>query len=425
MTSPRSAAAAVPVGDVVAIAVVVLVGVLPFPDEDFHTRGLLVLIALVPVAVLPLRRRRPILALGVSVLCTVAVALAGTMAPGALVAVMITAFSVTNRTRRAVGLACVGAAALVVFLVSAVPFDGEYFDPGATQFVTLVVLAGALGDATRSRREALAAVTERAERAEQGRDAEARRRVVEERVRIARDLHDVVAHQISVISLSAGVASSSLETRPERAREALTTIRSASRTVLADIGGLMALLRAEDDGERQSLHPQAGLDQLDALVARFAEVGLRVDLRLAPEAPALSPASDHVAYLALQEGLTNAHKHGTGECAVVDVRARDGALVLTVTSPLRAGDAGVAPSGHGLRGVRERVASVRGRVATSSADGQFRLDVELPVDRSATPAALAASAATAVPAAPVAPGVAVAPATTEGPAPLAANEVLR
>ncbi|MFE4463478.1 sensor histidine kinase [Oerskovia sp. NPDC056781] len=383
MTSPRSSAAAVPVGDVVAIAVVVLFGVLPFPDEDFRTRGLLVLIALVPVAVVPLRRRRPIVSLGVSVLCTVAVALAGTMAPGALVAVMITAFSVANRTRRTVGLACVGMAALVVFLVSAVPFDGEYFDPGATQFVTLVVLAGAMGDATRSRREALAAVTERAERAEQGRDDEARRRVVEERVRIARDLHDVVAHQISVISLSAGVASSSLETRPERAREALTTIRSASRTVLADIGGLMALLRAEGDGERQSLHPQAGLDQLDALVARFADVGLHVDLRRGPGSGALSPASDHVAYLALQEGLTNAHKHGAGDRAVVEVRHRDGVLALTVTSPLRVGVAEVLTGGHGLRGLRERVASVRGRVETSSADGEFRLDIEMPAERTA------------------------------------------
>ncbi|MFF3063639.1 sensor histidine kinase [Oerskovia sp. NPDC057915] len=386
MSSPRSAAAAVPVGDVVAIAVVVLFGVLPFPDEDFRTRGLLVLIALVPAAVMPLRRRRPIVSLGVSVVCTVAVALAGTMAPGALVAVMITAFSVANRTRRTVGLACVGVAALVVFLVSAVPFDGEYFDPGATQFVTLVVLAGAMGDATRSRREALAAVTERAERAEQGRDEEARRRVVEERVRIARDLHDVVAHQISVISLSAGVASSSLETRPERAREALTTIRSASRTVLADIGGLMALLRAEGGGERQDLHPQAGLDQLDALVARFADVGLHVDVRREPGSGALSPASDHVAYLALQEGLTNAHKHGAGDRAVVDVRLRDGMLVLMVTSPLRAGAAEVPASGHGLRGLRERVASVRGRVGTTSEDGEFRLVIEVPAERTPVPA---------------------------------------
>ncbi|MDF2848942.1 MAG: sensor histidine kinase, partial [Oerskovia sp.] len=135
------------------------------------------------------------------------------------------------------------------------------------------------------------------------------------------------------------------------------------------------------------LHPQAGLDQLDALVARFADVGLRVDLRRDPGAGAVSPASDHVAYLALQEGLTNAHKHGAGDRAVVEVRHRDGVLALTVTSPLRAGDAAAPASGHGLRGLRERVASVRGRVETSRADGEFRLDIEVPADRAAVTAA--------------------------------------
>ncbi|MFJ4108023.1 sensor histidine kinase [Oerskovia enterophila] len=381
MPSPR--AAAVPLSDVVAVAAVVLFGVLPFPDELFRARGLLLVIALVPVVVIPLRRRLPLVALGVSLACTVAVALAGTLAPSALVAVMITAFSVADRTRRSLGLVCVAAAALVVFFVSAIPFDGELFDSRAVQFVTFIVLAGALGDATRSRREAIAAVTERAERAEQGREDEARRRVVEERVRIARDLHDVVAHQISVISLSAGVASSSLESRPERAREALTTIRSASRTVLADIGGLMALLRADDDGERPDLRPQAGLDQLDALVRRFADAGLHVELRREPVLVALSPACDHVAYLAVQEGLTNAHKHGGGDRAVVDVRAGDGALALTITSPLRAEDADAPSSGHGLRGLRERVASVRGRATTSDTDGEFRLEITLPAETSA------------------------------------------
>lgn len=105
--------------------------------------------------------------------------------------------------------------------------DGDLFESTALQFVLFVLLAGALGDAARSRREFALAMTERAERAEQGREEEARHRVAEERVRIARDLHDgLLAHQISVISLNAGVASSALETRPERAREALTTIRS-------------------------------------------------------------------------------------------------------------------------------------------------------------------------------------------------------
>lgn len=374
-----------------------LFGVLPFPDEVFRTRGLLLVVALLPAVVLPLRRRRPALALAVALACSTVVALAGTLAPSAIVAVAITAFSVTarseaDRTHRVLGVVL---AAVVVLLLPAVPLDGDLLDSRALQLVTFVVLAGALGDTSRSRREALAAATERADRAERDRDDEARRRVVDERVRIARDLHDVVAHQISVISLSAGVASSALETRPERAREALTTIRSAARTVLVDIGSLMALLRS-DDPDGRDLSPQAGLAQVDDLLGRFADVGLQVEVRqdadLADLAD-LSPASDHVAYLALQEGLTNAHKHGAAGTARVDLHDRDGAVVLTVTNPLRSTSTwsetgpstgtGDLSTGHGLRGLRERVAAVRGTAETTQVDGEFRLVVTVPAGRRA------------------------------------------
>lgn len=410
MTSPRAPRAheatgsAARVRDVAAIAVVVLFAVLPFPEEGFRATGLPLVVALLPVLVLPCRRRRPFVALAVSVLCLVVVALTGVLAPGTLIAVAITAFSVADLSRRTVAVGSVAAAATVVFFVAAVPLDGDLLDPRALQLVMLVVLGGTLGDAARSRRdaarsrrEALAAATERAERAERDRDDEARRRVVEERVRIARDLHDVVAHQIAVISLSAGVASSAMGTRPERAREALTTIRSAARTVLTDIGGLMALLRADDPDELRDLHPQAGLAQLDELLDSFADVGLEVELRRdhdardggAPRrdhdpgdrpAAVLSPAGDHVAYLALQEGLTNAHKHGAGERAVVDVRSRDGAVHLTVSNAVRPDRTERSSDGHGLRGVRERVASVRGHVEATRDGGRFTLHVTVPLE---------------------------------------------
>lgn len=366
--------------DIVAVAVVVAFGVVPFPDDLFRVRGLLLVLALLPAAAMPFRRHWPLAVLGVSLACTVALACTGVMSPSALLAVAFAAFAVADQRRRLVALPSVAAAVLVVFLVNAVPLGGDLFDSRALQFVMFIVLAGALGDAASSRREYLAAVTERAERAEQGREQEARRRVAEERVRIARDLHDVVAHQISVISLSAGVASSALATKPERAREALTTIRSASRSVLADIGSLMALLRADDADQRRSLNPQAGLDGLEDLLVRFAEVGLKVDLQGEPSGVALSPATDLVAFLALQEGLTNAHKHGTGNRATVDIRNVDGAAVLTVTNPLPMGRSEVIPGGHGLRGLRERVAAVRGQVETTRQDGEFRLVISVPAE---------------------------------------------
>jgi len=359
----------------------VLLGVLPFPEEISRARGLLLVVALLPAVVMPFRRRWPIAALAVSLACNAVLAFAGVLAPGTLIAVAITSFSVTDRTRRLIGITCVGAAAFLVFLVSAVPFGGNFFDSLAMQFVTFILLAGALGDAARSRREYASAMRERAERAERDRDDEARRRVSEERVRIARDLHDVVAHQISVISLSAGVASSSLESRPDRAREALTTIRSASRTILADIGALMALLRAGGGDDQDYLHPQAGLDGLNELVDRFAAAGLTVEVERGTGDPSLSPASDHVAYLALQEGLTNAHKHGTGGRAAVRVLTDPDAVRIIVTNPVLEGETPVPSSGHGLVGLRERVAAVRGGVETTRVGGEHRLEVWVPVER--------------------------------------------
>lgn len=200
-------------------------------------------------------------------------------------------------------------------------------------------------------------------------------------MRIARDLHDVVAHQISVISLNAGVASSALEVRPERAREALTTIRRSSRTVLADIGGLMALLRSDDPDDVRDLRPQVGLAGLDGLVRQFREAGLDVDLDDDLERPALSPASDYVAYLVVLEGLTNAHKHGADGSARVRLQAEDDALRLVVVNQTAAQPGSVSDAGgHGLRGLRERVVAVRGDVQAGAADGAFRLEVRIPLD---------------------------------------------
>ncbi|MFJ2552716.1 sensor histidine kinase [Microbacterium sp. NPDC087591] len=380
MLSPRDPEIARRVRDVIVIAMVVAFAVLPIPDDLYRARGLLMIPALVPAAAMLVRRRRPLVVLAVSLLCAILVATAGIIAPSALVAAAVAAFTVVDQRGRLIGVIAVVSAALIAYLSNGLALGGDLFDSTAFQFVVLILLGGALGDATRSRREVLAGITERAERAEHGRDEEARRRVAEERVRIARDLHDVVAHQISVISLNAGVASSALETRPERAREALTTIRSASRTVLTDIGGLMALLRSDDTDDARSLHPQSGLGERDALIARFTAVGLHVDVDRDHIAATLSPASDHVAYLALQEGLTNAHKHGVGGEVTVSIHTDADALVLTLVNARSTSSTARTVSGHGLRGLRERVTAVRGQVDTDDTDGRFVLSVRIPAE---------------------------------------------
>lgn len=384
MPSPRPPGIGAPLSDVLAVAIVVLFALLPYPDGDFRVGGPLLVLATLPAAAMPFRRRAPLGVLAASVTCAIVLALTGVLAPGALIAVAISAFAVADRMPRRIAIACVSAAAAAVFAGSAAALGGELFDSRALEFVLFVLLAGALGDAARSRRDYALALRERAERAERGRDEEARRRVAEERVRIARDLHDIVAHQISVISLNAGVASSSLESHPEHARTALATIRAASRAVLADIGGLMTMLR-EDDADGAAAEPRGGLHRAQEVVDRFARVGLRVDLDLdlPSGAAGLSPASDHVAYLALVEGLTNAHKHGSGGSATARIRAAGDVLRVTVVNPVGVGVGETPSTGFGLRGLRERAVPVRGRVQTTRTAEEFVLDVALPLERRA------------------------------------------
>lgn len=379
--------------DVLVVALIVIFAVLPFPDETFRARGMLLIPALAPAVIMPFRRRWPLAALGVSLACVVAVAAAGSISPSALLAVAIACFAALDRLGRPIGLLALGASVVVAFFADGWALGGDLFDSTALQFILFILLGAALGDTARSRREFAVAMTERAERAERNRDDEARRRVAEDRVRIARDLHDVVAHQIAVISLNAGVASSSLETRPERAREALSTVRSASRTVLADIGGLLTLLRADantdtdtdTDTREGELRPQSGLADLDALLAGFRGAGLRVDLRSPHHGPALSPAGDHVAYLVLQEALTNAHKHGRGGTATVALRTEGAAVHLTIVNPTANESSAPPRAGHGLRGLQERIAAVGGAVHFGSEGGVFSLEAWIPTEAAAKP----------------------------------------
>lgn len=375
------------VGDIVAAILVVGAALAPFPEAGFRPSSPLAFVLLVaPALVLPFRRRRPVVVFGIVLALYGAASFAGTLSPGIAIAAAIAMFGVATRsTRRRTGLVLVcGVVALLVLSLPAAIWS--VFDARVFQFAVTMAFAAAAGDATRSRRDYLRAVTERAERAERTRDAEASRRVAEERLRIARDLHDAVAHQISVISLNAGVATATLESRPDRAREALGTIRHASRTVLGEIGNLLEVLRADDrvDGARV---PQPDLTALPALVDDFARVGLTVHTRVEGDASLAGGAVGRVAYRVIQESLTNAHKHGAEARAHVLVEVHPEAVTVVVTNPVgRApapdtGDGDTASRGHGLLGLRERVASVRGDVQIGPAPGGWRVRATLPLTR--------------------------------------------
>lgn len=370
--------------DVLVTLIIAALAFAPAPVPEFvpSSPGIVVLV-LSPILILPFRRRWPLIALLLLLGVFGAAAAFGTLSPGIGIGIAVAVFHLATRTTRLRGFIIGSGAAITLMLLSLLTSIGSPLDPRVLQFALLVAFAAAAGDGARSRRAYVAAINERAERAVQTREAEARRRVSEERLRIARDLHDAVAHQISVISLNAGVASSAIEVRPEKAKESLATIRGAARTVLREIGDLMAMLRADDHGDTTP-KPQAGLGRLEELVSQFAVSGLNVHTRIEGDLDRVSGAVDLVAYRVVQEALTNAHKHGAEHRAHVLVHVDAHAVTVTVSNPM---DAGAGPhqeasgSGLGLIGLRERVASVRGTVTAGPAPAGWKVEATLPLVR--------------------------------------------
>lgn len=342
---------------------------------------LTLVLVLAPLALLPWRRRLPWVVLGACLALFGTAAVFDTVSPGIAGACAVVVFQIalTNDHRTSL---LTGWGTAVTILVLCLPAKGvSLLDPAALMQSVVMLLAAAAGEGTRLRREHLAAVTERAERAERTREEQARRAVTEERLRIARDLHDTVAHEIAIISLNAGVATSALDKRPERAREALGTIRTASRNVLGEIGDLMTMLRTNDDPAGGDFHPrpQPGAGQLGDLIAEFRSSGLTLDARIVGDLDRLSGSVSAVAYRVLQESLTNAHKHGTGS-ATVSITVDPHDLQITVTNPVRTVPTReVAGTGMGLIGMRERVASVRGTLSTGVGDRGWTVTASVPL----------------------------------------------
>ncbi|OXY94353.1 sensor histidine kinase [Streptomyces diastatochromogenes] len=237
------------------------------------------------------------------------------------------------------------------------------------------------GDAVRSRRAVVQAMRERAERAERTREEEARRRVAEERLRIARDLHDVVAHHIALVNVQAGVAAHVMDKRPDQAKEALAHVREASRSALNELRATVGLLRQSGDPEAPT-EPAPGLSRLDDLAGTFRSAGLPVEVARADHGTALPAAVDLAAYRIVQEALTNVQKHaGTdakAEVSVVRVGPNIEVTVLDDGTGAAAEPGG--GGGHGLLGMRERVTALRGTLTTGPRyGGGFRVHAILPV----------------------------------------------
>ncbi|WP_407841710.1 sensor histidine kinase [Streptomyces sp. DSM 116496] len=337
---------------------------------------------------LVLRRRRPRMVLALTIGLSLLELTTGEPRAPVAMCTVIALYTVASRTDRPttwkLGLLTMAGLTGVAMLAGPLPW---YAQENLGIFAW-TGMAAAAGDAVRSRRAFIDAIQERAERAERTREEEARRRVAEERLRIARDLHDVVAHHIALVNVQAGVAAHVMDKRPDQAKEALAHVRDASRSALNELRATVGLLRQSGDPEAPT-EPAPGLAVLDDLVDTFRHAGLpvKVMVQLGPAAAVPLPAAvDLAAYRVIQEALTNVRKHaGPGAGAEVSVVRVGGSVEVTVLD-----DGGSAPDpapeprdpggGHGLLGMRERAVALGGSCfAGPRFGGGYRVHAILPV----------------------------------------------
>jgi signal transduction histidine kinase len=352
-------------------------GMLFAPEQNTGTRdpdAIAVLLAAFSTLPLVARRREPIavlvaVTLASSVLFGLGYPLGPPVGPG--VALFFVGSS-GARLRSSFGLTLALIWGLFVVHIAAAGIAASRFPgPELLLGVPFWFAAWIFGDRMRLRRERVAELEERAERAEREAERERQLAVAEERTRISRDLHDSAGHAINVILVHAGAARLLSEKDPDRSREALQTIESVARETLGEIDELVHALREDDSAD---VEPPAGLGALASLVQRHRDAGLDVALEVTG-GRALTPTVNRAAYRIIQESLTNALRHGDGPANATAVYGDD-ALEIEVTNPA-AGD-GAAPAGHGLVGMRERASLVGGTLDVERANGTFRVRALLP-----------------------------------------------
>jgi signal transduction histidine kinase len=336
-------------------------------DSDASTALLLNLLATVPLA---LRRRwLPVAAVVVTAATVAAVSSTSAWTVAGLFGQVVVLYLVAARYPRRVLLLVA-----VPFLLVALGTSGQ---GAAVSGVLLLVLAGAalaVGDASRLRGQAIAE-RDRSRRA--AADALRDRAAVHERARIARELHDVVAHHVSMIAVQAEAARLATAGMPEEGRRRLEAIGATAREALTEMRRLLAVLRADAGGEADRA-PQPGLDRLDQLLGSARAAGTRCRLTLRGQAVPLPPGVDLAAYRILQEALTNARRHAPGATVEVELCYAAGAVHLRVRDD---GPGAAAPGagGHGLLGMRERAAMAGGTLrAGAAAGGGFVVEAVLP-----------------------------------------------
>ncbi|KUJ68203.1 histidine kinase [Streptomyces albus subsp. albus] len=339
------------------------------------------LLVLTP-ALLVLRHRHPALTVHAVAAATLLYLGAGYPYGPMLINVVVASYAAVVAGRRraawsALGLLWAGHLLITHWLYRWLPPGGDHAAGWGQELAVAAYVAAVLAasELVAQRREQWA--RERAERA-----AAERRRADEERLRIARELHDVLAHSISVIHVQAGVGLALLDQQPEQARTALTTIKAASKEALGEVRQVLDTLRAPGSAPRS---PAPGLDRLPELTEQAASAGLAVRVSTQGPRAALPPGADLAAFRIVQEALTNVVRHSGSRTARVRLRYTPRALELTVDDDGPATGTGDTGGGNGLIGMRERAAALGGTVdAGPRPDGGFRVRARLPVTAGGT-----------------------------------------
>jgi signal transduction histidine kinase len=379
--SPRAVDVALALAAAAAMALTIGIA-----EEDDATRSpdvLAYLLGMIVAALLLLRRRWP---LGV-LIATVGVLSVyyGLDYPAfsAALPLAVPAYSAAVAGRGLWAAVILGAFVVVGGTVARLDEGDSLADVLRTSLITDAALLAAvllLGEAVRNRRAWAEEVRRRLLRAEEDREREAERRIQQERVRIAREMHDVLAHTIAAINVQAGVAADVIDEAPEKARASLRDIRQQSRDAMAELRATVGVLR--EGATEAPRAPAPGLAELDGLVDTAARAGLRIDVSVAGAARPLPGAVDLAAYRIVQEALTNVVRHAHASAATVSVGYDDPNVVVVEVQDDGSGDtngATTAHDGHGLIGMRERAVAVGGTLQAGAAPGRgFRVHATLP-----------------------------------------------
>jgi signal transduction histidine kinase len=373
------------VGDAVLVAWVVgVIAVGAAVRADPSTRPLALTLGLAAGAVLVLRRRAPTATFAISgalVLALFAVdSTAGAIAVIAPAVALYTLALSRGRIHLAVAVAAAAAAVLLAELFLAGGHGPTLMQTAA--HVSLVAIPVLAAEALRNRRAYIQVLLERLEQAEREREEEVERRAQQERLRIARDLHDVVAHTLTTINVQAGVASHLLDRDPGPARDALASIEAESHEALEELRAILGMLREQGNGQAAPLEPAPDLRSLDALIDQARGTGLDVSFQVEGEQPAEVPGAVQLAaFRIVQESLTNARRHAPGAATQVTLAYRPDRLRLAIENDVRQTGNGVGSPGIGILGMRERSTALGGTLEAKRSGERFRVVADLPYRR--------------------------------------------